>query len=113
MLIPLVQPYSHRSEALLRVLLEAGVTPKSLLEEWGVILWSLKARQDEIKIKVHSLRTVNEKALQHHLQVALGSERPVSLKLKPLSKCCYSGCEGCLSGHPQKRTEWVEPVSGL
>lgn len=100
--------YPKESEAVLQKLARHGVNADLLLSQWGVVLWSVKVKGPEIKLKLQAFRHVNEVELAQWLQELLGAERSVKLKFKPLSSCCQSRCEGCLYGNPGKRIEWID-----
>lgn len=106
----ILQPYSSASEAVLSKLQEAGLGPSDLMANWRVILWSVKPKDRELKMKLHPLGLVDETGLRQALQTALKSDVKLYLKFKPLSKCCQSACEGCLSGNSIKKAEWIDSV---
>lgn len=107
-----IQPYAFDSQRILDRLQAAGLTRNVLLRDWGVVLWSVRVKGSEIKFKLHPVGPVgkaNEPALKGVFQLLLGTGLAVTVKLKPLSKCCQSACEGCLFGNAEKRLEWVDP----
>lgn len=104
-----IQPYASDSQRILDRLQAAGLTQDVLLRDWGVMLWSVRVKGNEVKFKLHPVGKVDELALGTLLQLILGTGLSVTLKLKPLSKCCQSTCEGCLFGNAEKRLEWVVP----
>jgi hypothetical protein len=104
-----IQPYASDSQQILDRLQAAGLTQDVLLRDWGVMLWSVRVKENEVKFKLHPVGKVDEPALRMLFEVILGTGLSVTLKLKSLSKCCQSACEGCLSGNSEKRLEWVEP----
>lgn len=101
------------SEALEAKLLAADVTAQSLQEDWGIILWSIRAKEKaghlQVKVKVQALRKLNEDALTQWFINVLELEPADDLLIrqKPLSECCFSPCEGCLMGNPEKRAFWI------
>lgn len=104
-----IQPYASDSQRILDLLQATGLTQAALLRDWGVLLWSVRVKGNEVKFKLHPVRNVDEHALKAFFQLILGTELAVTVKLKPLSKCCQSACEGCLFGNAEKRLEWVDP----
>lgn len=106
----IVQPYASASQAILDKLEAVGINALWLMQEWGVILWSVRVKEGEVKLKLNALGRVDECALERVFQQALGPELKVRLKFKPLSKCCHSVCEGCLYGNEAKRDEWIGAV---
>lgn len=103
-----VQPYACDSQEILDRLKASGLTPEFLARDRRVILWSLRVKGAAVKFKLHPLAMVDEATLKTEFQQAIGPTFEIILKLKPLSSCCQSACEGCLYGNPEKRMEWVE-----
>lgn len=103
---PWAERFSEESALLEQKLREAGVNPGSLMQTWGVRLWSVRAKGDKIKLKLEACGAVNENAMTQWFQAIFGSEKPVSIKISPVSKCCLSPCDGCLMGNPSKRAQW-------
>lgn len=92
-------------------LLAAGITPPVLMDAWGVTLWSIRVKEHKIKLKMEAHRTVDESALRQWFTGILGTQRELSIKFSPASKCCLSPCEGCLMGNASKRAQWVTPYA--
>ncbi len=100
--------FSRESAWVEETLQAAGVCPDSLMRQWGVRLWSLRIKGDKIKLKLEACRPVDELALTQWFWEKLGRQRPVSIKISPVSKCCFSPCDGCLMGNPNKRPHWLD-----
>jgi len=101
--------FSQGCAELEQTLLAAGVSPQRLMDEWGVVLWSIRAKEHKIKLKMEAFRPVDEAALRQWFMGIFGAERELSLKFSPASKCCFSPCDGCLMGNAAKRALWFEP----
>jgi len=99
--------FSMESVRLEESLQAAGVCPESLMREWGVRLWSLRVKRDKIKLKLEACRPVDELALTQWFWEKLGRQKPVAIQISPISKCCFSPCDGCLVGNPGKRPQWL------
>jgi hypothetical protein len=78
----------------------AGITGTILWEQWGVILWNMRLKENRIKLKLEAHRPVDEIAFQAWLKERLGTNQDISIKWCPRSKCCGSQCTGCLIGTP-------------
>jgi hypothetical protein len=103
--------YSPASEAILAQLRNTGLTPDRLMTNWQVILWHVKVKRGEVKLKFHALEPVDVAGLSNVLQPALvGVNVGLNIQLKPISECCKSRCEGCLAGNPAKQAEWITPL---
>lgn len=99
--------FSEESTRLEQKLREAGVNPGSLMQTWGVRVWSVRAKGDKIRLKLEACGAVDEDAITQWFQAIFGNEKPVSIKISPVSKCCLSPCDGCLMGNPSKRAHWL------
>lgn len=106
--------YSPASEAILAQLRNAGLTPDTLMANWQVILWHVKVKRGEVKMKFHALGPVDVAGLGDVLQQALvGVNVGLDIQFKPIFECCKSRCEGCLAGNPAKQAEWIPPLLKL
>ena len=76
-----------------------------LREQWGIMLWSARLKEDRMKLKMETSRPVDEIALLTWLNdwaaQNLGPGLEISIKFKPMAACCGSGCKGCLLGKPR------------
>lgn len=95
-------------QALLDKLLKAGVTARTIEERWGVTFWSLRMKEDGVKVKVDTSHNpgFDPNAFTRWLSDLLKPYGPVILKEKPIRKCCDSRCRGCLCGNPESRAVW-------
>jgi hypothetical protein len=100
--------FSKQEEQLERQLLNAGINANMLSKDWGVRLWTLRVKDDEVRIKIDVQKKANPsfKQLEKMFEKALGL--PVSVKLKSVD-CCGSGCNGCMAwkGNPERRKNWL------
>lgn len=87
-----------------RRLLNAGITPKLLMEQWGIILWSIRPKSDRIKLKIQAVHPIPLHELEQWFAAILG--QTVTISQKPFSECCFSPCKGCLWADPEKRAFW-------
>jgi hypothetical protein len=71
-----------------------------LHEQWDVLLWRIRIKENKVKLTLQACHPVDEAALHAWLVHRLGPDREIVLKFKPMSACCGSGCTGCLIGKP-------------
>ncbi len=90
-------------------LIADGKTRDVLWRQWGVILWSLRAKKQELRLKVDATHNpkLDWKALEAWFYETLAPLGELHLKEKPLKSCCEKGCKGCLNGNSHQRRTWI------
>ncbi len=98
-----------------QVLIQSGATPDKLKADWGVRLWTIRAKKNKLVLKLDTTdapKTLDWKALKGWLQEiltpALGPCIELEIKDKSLKSCCHKGCNGCLADDKQKRKLWLQ-----
>jgi hypothetical protein len=88
----------------------AGINAETLKQQWGVTLWTARAKEDALQLKVDISEnpSVDVPALTRWFQERLSAFGEVVVKIKSLKSCCFKQCTGCLSGNPQFRKDWIK-----
>lgn len=112
--LPNTAPELKNPSTLEEQLLAAGITPQLLMNQWGIVLWSIRAKSDRVKLKVDARRLLDDATLESLGQWFEGLlNQRVSISLRNTSQCCDSPCKGCLWADTAKRTFWSQAINQL
>lgn len=114
-MLPISQPshfrFSGKNKQTAKVekkLLEAGITPEVLKEQWGITLWTVKSKDDTLQLKVDTSKNpkVSLDKLAQWFEEKLQQLGKIVVKAKSMDKCCHKQCKGCLAGDPKQSKTW-------
>lgn len=103
--------FSEASAALEKKLLDTQADGEKIREymrdEWNIILWSLRDRGEEIRLRIQRLGDFDEKAFKEWFYGVIGRRPKLDIRYQDADQCCYKPCDGCLMGNKSRRKTWI------